>query len=56
MPGSGSGQERGFYDTPAAAGPAQIGVKPAVPYTAANMAASTKAQASSVKRNRLSDT
>ena len=31
MPGSGSGQERSFYDTPATAGPAQIGVKPAVP-------------------------
>ena len=31
MPGSGSGQERSFYDTASTVGPAQIGVKPAVP-------------------------
>jgi hypothetical protein len=31
MPGGGSGQEHSLYDAAGTAGPAQIGVKPAVP-------------------------
>ena len=51
-----SGLGSGVYDPAGTAGPAQSGVNPAVPWTAASMAASASAQASSANRNRCSDT